>query len=360
MSSKNSLKTAVFHPLSHFQEVRETAAPGTRLERIKKAAQGFRSALMDGPVAAFYQSFDLVRLPYPITYGLRDVASSLSGFIHILNRLFVIQFNSSEGLKTLLVSPSDVERNAETPFFKRLQRPFGPAFRWIEPVLAPRLGTVEGALESLGIKAADVDYVTFDHLHTQELRRWFGGEGYPSPYFPKAKLLVMRQEWQSTQSLLPPQRDWYCPGGVRGVDEDRVIFLEGDVMLGEGVALIRTPGHTEGNHSIVVRSPDGVMVTSENGISADSYAPSQSRWKSFRRYAKDTGMEVILNGNTLERGLDQYMSMILEREMAGPCPGNSNFFNVLPSSEWAGHRLLSSLRPTFSFGTRSFGTLHRE
>ena len=32
--------------------------------------------------------------------------------------------------------------------------------------------------------------------------------------------------------------------------------------------------------------------------------------------AQDTGMEVILNGNTLEAGIDQDLSMILEREIA--------------------------------------------
>ena len=104
-------------------------------------------------------------------------------------------------------------------------------------------------------------------------------------------------------------------------------------MLGDSVALVRTPGHTEGNHSIVVRTPDGLFVTSENGVCADSYAPQHFRIAGLRDYAKRTGAEVVLNGNTLEGALDQYLSMVLEKEIAGPSKLNPDFPNVAPSSE---------------------------
>lgn len=346
-----------FQKLSHFDESRESPSPGIRRDKVVAAAKRLREKLMDQAPVKFYRSFDLVRLPYPIEYGLRGVATSLSGFIHILNRVVVIQFQCSEGLKTLLSSPSDVELNAETPFFKRLSQGFGGLFQTLEPILAPRLGTVEGALENLGLRPEDIDYITYDHLHTQELRRWLGGTGFQEPFFPNAKLLVMRAEWESTKSLIAPQLDWYCPQGIDGIPESSVILLDHDVLLGEGCALVRTPGHTEGNHSLVVRSPEGVLVSSENGVSADCYAPKHSKHKCFRRYSQDTGMDVVLNGNTLEGGLDQYLSMILERELAGPCPENPDFYNVVPSSEWSFKRVLSSLSPTWTFGERQFGAL---
>ncbi|MDF1664970.1 MAG: hypothetical protein P1V97_24625 [Planctomycetota bacterium] len=357
MNSLNPSSQEPFKTLTHFQDVRQSPSPGVRKKKLIDAAHQLRQELLDGPPVAYYRSFDLVRLPYPIQYGLRGVASSLSGFIHILNRVVVIQFQSADGIKTLLSSPSDVERNAETPFFKRLSQGFGGAFSYLEPILAPRLGTVEQALEKLKIKPEEIDYITFDHLHTQELRRWLGGDGYEKAFFPKAKLLVMRQEWESTKSLIAPQLDWYCPQALSGISEDSVMLLDGDVQLGEGIALIQTPGHTEGNHSLVVRSPEGLLVSSENGVSADCYAPHKSKHNCFRRYAKDTGMDVVLNGNTLEGGLDQYLSMILERELAGPCPQNKDFYNVVPSSEWSFKRLFSSLSPSWTFGTREFGAL---
>ena len=82
-----------------------------------------------------------------------------------------------------------------------------------ERAIAPSFWTVETALTDVGLRAEHIDYITFDHLHTQDLRRWFGTKGAPA-LFPNAQLLIMRQEWASARSLLPPQRDWYCPGGT--------------------------------------------------------------------------------------------------------------------------------------------------
>src|SRR5690606_7673667 len=107
------------------------------------------------------------------------------------------------------------------------------------------------------------------------IRPWLGTQETPG-YFPNAKLLVMRQEWESTRALLPTQAQWYCPGGIDGIPEDRIEFLDGDTQIGPGVALIHSPGHTEGNHSIVVRTTEGIYVTSENGVSVDSYSPLSS------------------------------------------------------------------------------------
>jgi hypothetical protein len=159
----------------------------------------------------------------------------------------------------------------------------------------------------------------------------------------------MRSEWESARALTAPQARWYCPGGLDGVSPERVVLLDGDVMLGDAFALVATPGHTEGNHSIVVRTSEGVMVTSENGIAAECYAPEHSRIPGLAEYAK-TGMDVVLNGNTLERGLDQYLSMVVEKTLAGPSPRDPRFPNVVPSSELVPAWYAPGLRPTFSFG----------
>jgi hypothetical protein len=131
------------------------------------------------------------------------------------------------------------------------------------------------------------------------------------------------------------------------------------MQLGEGVALLHTPGHTEGNHSFVVRTEAGILVTSENGVGADAYAPLSSAIPGVRRHARETGAEVILNGNTLEGSVDQYLSMIQEREVAGPCPQDPAFYNVVPSSELSAYWAFPGIRPTFSFGELRFGQATR-
>ena len=100
-------------------------------------------------------------------------------------------------------------------------------------------------------------YIAYDHLHTQDLRRWLGTDDKPG-YFPRAKLLVMRQEWESAHGLLPPQHE---SGTARTAStasiRRKIVLLDGDVRIGESVAILRTPGHTEGNQSFVVRTPRG-------------------------------------------------------------------------------------------------------
>lgn len=343
-------------PIDDFKGARDAAAPKDRLREVKLRAARFRERMLKGKVARYYASFSLIRVPYPTRYALLNACTALTPMVHILNRLFVIQVDTDKGIKTLLASPSDIHANAETPFFKRLSQKFGPFQEAGKKLLGPQLATVEECLSRIGLAPEKVDYISYDHLHTQDLRNWLGS-GEKTGYFPNARLLVMKQEWESAQGLLPPQDIWYCPNGVEGIHPSRVVLLEGDTMLGESVALLHTPGHTEGNHSFAAHTPEGIFVTSENGVAPDAYAPLASRIPGVARYARATGMEVVLNGNTLEGGLDQYISMVQEKEVAGPSQRNPDFPNMACSSELAAYWAFPGVSPTMSFGDLSFGAL---
>ncbi|MDI1450893.1 hypothetical protein QHF85_43030 [Polyangium sp. 6x1] len=344
----------VLRPIDVFAGARDASRPEDRLREVRRRAARLREELLSAPPVPCYRSRSLVRVPYPTRYALRDAFRGPTPFVHILNRVFLVQFEAEGRLRTLLASPSDVRANAETPFFKRLSGTFGPFKDLGQRIIAPELGTVASCLAEAGLSPEDVDYITYDHLHTQDVRRWLGTQGRPG-LLPRAKLLVMRQEWESTLALLPPQRDWYCPGGIDGVDPSRIVLLDGDTKLGESVVLMATPGHTEGNHSIVVRTSEGIFVTSENGVGPDAYAPRASRIPGLRRYAEDTGMEVVINGNTLERGIDQYISMVQEKEVAGASRQNPDFPNMVSSSELSAYALFPGVTPTFSFGDLTLG-----
>ncbi|RYZ89973.1 MAG: hypothetical protein EOO68_24985, partial [Moraxellaceae bacterium] len=217
---------------------------------------------------------------------------------------------------------------------------------------------VLNVLQQIGLRPEDIDYITYDHLHTQNVTRWLGGKGQAA-IFPNAKLLVMREEWESSLSLLPWQNQWYCPDGIEGIDEHRVELLDDSVFLGDGsVAIMRTKGHTEGNHSIVAHTDQGLLVTSENGVSMDSYAPIHSKIAGLASYAKRTQAEIIINGNTLENGNDQYLSMIQEKSVAEPWPQDERFFNMALSSESDGYWLFPGTKPTVRMGELKFGTLN--
>ena len=342
-------------PLTVFDGGRDDPSPAARAKDLRSRARRLRERLLAAPPVPYFESFDLVRVPYPSRYALLNATSVPTPFCHIVNRLFVVQLPVQGRTVTVLVSPSDVEANRATPYFRRLADSFGPLEVPLRPAFAPVLDTVEACLARVGLRPEEIDYLTYDHLHTQDLRRWLG-DGERPGYFPRAKLLVTRQEWESTHGLLPIQAEWYCPGGTRGVPADRVVLLDGDVLLGESLALVRTPGHTEGNHSVAVRTPEGVFVMSENGVGPDAYSPRASRIPGVARHARDTGQDVVLNGNTLEGGVDQYLSMLVERELAGPSERHGDFTNNLSTSELTGWPLFPGMTPTFAFGPVRLGS----
>jgi hypothetical protein len=344
---------SIFTPITHFHGSRKALGQQARVEDTRAAAESFRKDMLAGGKVKYYESFNLIKLPYPSRYGLRNAFSRerFVEYVQLQNRVFVIQFDTAKGLKTLLVSPSDHERNVETPFFRRLadRNP-----RLLQSLTVKRQAGVLDVLAKIGLQAEDVDYITYDHLHTQDVRRWLG-DGKQPGLLPNAKLLVHFREWASTLDLNPYQRDWYCPNGIADIPEDRVIQFDGDIMLGEGVALIHTPGHTEGNHSIVVHTDEGLWVTSENGISVDAYAPLLSTAAGIADYAMTLGVEVIINGNTLENSIDQYISMVQEKTIAGQSKRDPRFPNVFPSSEMTPHPLMPGTTPAFYVGKAVHG-----
>ncbi|REH37841.1 hypothetical protein DFR26_1625 [Paraperlucidibaca baekdonensis] len=344
-------------PISHFDGSRRALQPMSRVEDTRAAAGDFRRDMLAKPTVRYYESFELVRVPYPAKFAYLNAFTRPTPFVHLCNRLFVIQFDSSEGLKTLLVSPSDWEHQRETPFFAQLDAMAGPLTGVMDSLMVRTPNTVLGVLAKIGLKPEDIDYITYDHLHTQNVTRWLGSADRPG-LLPNAKLLIMREEWESAKGLLPWHNQWYCPGGIADVPDDKLVLLDDSVFLGDGsVALVRSKGHTEGNHSIVAHTEGGLFVTSENGVSLDAYEPKFSKIPGLAAYAKQTGAEIIINGNTQEYVVDQYISMVAEKTIAGPSVRDPRFPNVAPSSEAMAFWLFPSTAPTVTVGNLRYGTL---
>ncbi len=337
------------------------------------------------------RSFDLAQFPYPTAFAFGGAAASPIPYVVMTNRVNVVQFATEDsGVKTLLFNPTDVPRSAETPYFARLRARMGERLgtRLMERLKRP--SAVERVV-SLGLRPEDVDYIAFDHLHTQDVRGHLGtapnGKAPPShavsmgetpkppagaaheaahagraAAFPRAKLLVWRPELdilRSGAALHPLQRLWYVADGARHVPPHRFIACDGDVLLGKGVALVRTPGHTVGNWSLVLNTDNGVWAVSENGVSCDAYAPAESRIPGLARHARREGVEAILNSNTLEGRNEQYTSMVLEKALVDRCRDAPDFYQHLSSSELVATPLTPGLSPTHSVGGIESGEIRR-
>jgi glyoxylase-like metal-dependent hydrolase (beta-lactamase superfamily II) len=177
------------------------------------------------------------------------------------------------------------------------------------------------------------------------------------PLFPNAAFVFQRREVDTFASVHPMQWAWYVPGGMEGVRADSLVLVDGDVELGPGVALLATPGHTDGNQSLCLNTPGGVWVTSENGVAADNWQPHLSRIPGVREWAETYGREIVMNANTLEDSIDQYDSMLKEKAVADAHREDPRWANVLPSSELVRRRISWPVAPTFFYGGMNYGAV---
>ena len=362
MAVIESPETVGIRPFHEFDEANSLWPRGQRLEAIREAAERFRARFKEQGQVRAVRTVDLVSAGYPVKFAFGGTAKAINPFINIRNRLVVVQFENFAGeTKTLVWEPTVPEGSREAPFYAQLSERYGETF---EKIGAKYFNTVEGALAKVGLKPEDVDYVSFDHLHVQDMRRLMGttkpvdGESLPKPpFFPNAKFLCQRKEVDTFHSLHPMQWAWYVPGGMDDVIEDNLVLLDGDVELGIGVALVWTPGHTDGNQSLCINTPDGVWVSSENGVCADNWHPHLSKIPGVKAQAEFFNREVILNSNTLEDSIDQYDSMVKEKCLADANREDPRFFNVFPSSEMEGWRRQWPVVPTFVYGGMNYGVL---
>lgn len=336
-------------------------SPGKRLEAVRRAGRALRQRLISSGRVSAVRTFPVAVFPYPSEYGLAGAARSPAPYVMMRNATQLVQVEDGGGrLINILVNPTDAARSLEAPFFAKQIERYGRFLT--QKVLSKQFaGTVE-ALADAGIEPAEVDFITFDHLHVQDLRGLLGttepepGKSEPTaPLFPNAVLLVQRAELRTLEVLHPLQARWYVRDGIRAVPRDRIAVLDGDYMLGGGFGLVRTPGHTEGNHSLVIHTETGLWTVSENGVAVECYAPLSSEIGGVRRHARDTESEFILNSNTLERSLDQYISMALEKTLADPSTERPEFPQCFPSSEMVKSVLAPGLKPTFSHGAITSG-----
>ena len=331
-----------------FRAAHELWPRGERPAAMRAAAEQFRPRFKEGGTVNSVQTVDLVAAGYPSQFAFGGAAKGINPFLNILNRLVVVRFEDFGGEERVLAwEPTVPEGSQEAPFYEQLVERYGD---WLSNnVFATYYNDIGQALAKCGLKPEDVDYIAFDHLHVQDPRMMLGTETQPA-YYPNAKMLAQRAEVDTFKSLHPTQWAWYVDGGMDGIPDDKVILLDGDVEVGKGLAFLATPGHTDGNMSLCVNTPDGIWVSSENGVAADNWHPHLSKIPGVRKWAEFFNREMVMNSNTLEDSVDQYDSMIKEHAVADPDPRDPRWKQVVPSSELARFKRQWPVVPTHFFG----------
>jgi glyoxylase-like metal-dependent hydrolase (beta-lactamase superfamily II) len=340
--------------------------PAAALRRIRAEAPAFREWFRETGELSAVVTRSLVTLPYPTQFALWEACTARTKFVWMTNRMFVLQWPENGRTRTLLAEPSDYDLGIDTPYLRHAIDRLPMSEERALKLLFTRYPRVTEQLASLGIAPEDVDYLVFDHLHTQDVRRLVGTTtpqpdlGYTErpvpPMFPNAKLIVQRIELDHVRDAHPFQARFHQSWTYDAIDAARLLVVDGSVLVAPGLALLRTPGHTLGNQTIVMNAPGrGVMTSSENGVAVEAYAPRHSKLPGVAAFAKRWGYEVILNFNTPEWASWQYNSMVAESLIADPIRGAEHFPQVVPSSELVRHRFAPRVTPTYRHGDLTIG-----
>jgi hypothetical protein len=336
-------------------EAWNTSGHGPRLRAVRTAAERLREKFAAGPRVVAVRTLPLTTLPYPTKYAFNGAAYSPAPFVTMTHRCILVQFLQAGSLKHLLFNPTDIDAARATPFFARLAASFP---KKAEPLLTKRYAPLEEQLGKLGLSPADIDYVAFDHFHTQDVRPLLGTADR-LPRFPNATLIAPEVEWNDWDDLHPMQVAWFVKEGKTGVRTEQLMLTRHDLMLGDGVMLLRTPGHTTGNQTLFVNTSSGVWGVSECGTCADNWSPLESKIKGLAAFCRRQDLDVVINSNTPELGAQQYTSMVLERTIVDRVKKAPVFVQMFPSSEVTPSVLAPGLAPTWLHKEITSGELAR-
>ena len=112
--------------------------------------------------------------------------------------------------------------------------------RW-KPYTREKDQAIENALRKVGVRCENIDIVIVTHLH------WDHSAG--NGLFPKAKIIVQRDELLMARSPLPIMTHAF----IKSVVEDiNYTVISGDQEIAKGVKVVLIPGHTYGLQGVLV------------------------------------------------------------------------------------------------------------
>jgi glyoxylase-like metal-dependent hydrolase (beta-lactamase superfamily II) len=139
------------------------------------------------------------------------------------------------------------------------------------PNVAPKVSLVD-YLAKIDVKPDQIKYVGISHYHADHTGQVAS--------FPKATVLIGKGDWDAISSPKPGQGVNFKPfeSWIKGEGKIEALTLDKDVFEDGTVIVLRTPGHTPGHSSLLVKLPQmGPVILSGDAIH-------------FRENAKSSGV----------------------------------------------------------------------
>src|SRR5712692_9141802 len=195
-------------PIAEFRRLRGVSGAGERLKLARQCGARFRERFKASGKVAAMRTRAANRFPWPKDYAFfRVPVPDPITHVVLYNRIEVIRFRQNGRLKTLLFNPIIGELGLQAPGFARLTDMMIEIGSQHPGLLEMPKSPLE-RLAEIGLRPEDVDYVTFDHLHAQDLRPMLGttepvpgfsDAPYP-PMYPNAVWLLQRRELEMFSS----------------------------------------------------------------------------------------------------------------------------------------------------------------
>jgi N-acyl homoserine lactone hydrolase len=128
------------------------------------------------------------------------------------------------------------------------------------PNVAPKVSVVD-QLAQLGVKPEQIKYVGISHYHPDHTGQ--------VDSFPKATVLIGKGDWDAITSPKPASGVNFKPfeAWIKGESKVDPLAVDKDVFDDGSVIVLRTPGHTPGHSSLLVKLPQtGAVVLSGDAM----------------------------------------------------------------------------------------------
>jgi glyoxylase-like metal-dependent hydrolase (beta-lactamase superfamily II) len=128
------------------------------------------------------------------------------------------------------------------------------------PKVAPKVSLVD-LLAQVDVKPDQIKYVGISHYHADHTGQIAS--------FPKATLLIGAREWDAISAPKPAEGVNFKPfeGWIKGENKVEPQTLDKDVFGDGTVIMLRTPGHTPGHSSLLVKLPQmGAVILTGDAV----------------------------------------------------------------------------------------------
>lgn len=153
----------------------------------------------------------------------------------------------------------------------------GPPHDWIDAHFRPTRHDLVALVSEQGVSVGDVDAVINCHLHFDHC----GG----NLLFSGARFVVQRTELKDARTPNYTVREWFDFEGVQ------FEIADGEHEVWKGARVFPTPGHTMGHQSLILDSPEGIVILA--GQAAESAGGFEKGIGSWDSTLQDAGAASI-------------------------------------------------------------------